>query len=591
MADSPKQRASSIAEEPQQDDALASDDDDGAPAAKPHPPVGGSPKPHPPVTGSPKRPGETPLRARSKTFGMSEEAFPPASGGPEPGRQSAADGRFFAPKTRRRDTVYASHVEVENSVEAFWRLCALHPRLIDEAEAAHEESLTAEEKDARAQRRRKRIRAKAEAAMAEFERLPEIERYDPQKQGDLDMYSEENLAIRERLRDDRRVCRMLERWWAGSSAHDDRDKNEALDHDEYERFYARLVHLVDPDDEMTELEIAEAMEDDFRSDSEGHAQVTKDEFVASVFELADNWTNSTDADEYVEFLKLGYDRVYGDLDDDDEVRFPDEWKPYLESGQTLTRMTLPQCTEFTLACIDAHSLARKNGSETSLAALCVNECRTRFNCKNERDVRKRVKALALALEHANCEDAHNDWLWLFSRMVGCYRISGRVKSIPPPGVDFVCKAFDEIEGMLKDSKRSLPSKLKCDEEKLAGTQSPRVGFIGVAPLKKWLAANVFRPLRISENDEPQLLHAILRVLEKMARSLESEARAQSITNADVNNFKVKDLVTCVEVMVLISNVWCAMHYDEFENRQKEKREQGREGGAALARVRRSRKKR
>ena len=268
----------------------------------------------------------------------------------------------------------------------------------------------------------------------------------------------------------------LERWWSGSSAHDDRDKNEALDHDEYERFYARLVHLVDPDDEMTELEIAEAMEDDFKSDSEGHAQVTKDEFVASVFELADNWTNSTDADEYVEFLKLGYDRVYGDLDDDDEVRFPDEWKAYLESGQTLTRMTLPQCTEFTLACIDAHSLARKNGSETSLAALCVNECRTRFNCKNERDVRKRVKALALALEHANAEDAHNDWLWLFSRMVGCYRISGRIKSIPPPGVDFVCKAFDEIEGMLKDSKRSLPSKLKCDEEKLAGTQSPRVGF-------------------------------------------------------------------------------------------------------------------
>ena len=87
------------------------------------------------------------------------------------------------------------------------------------------------------------------------------------------------------------------------------------------------------------------------------------------------------------------------------------------------------------------------------------------------------------------------------------------------------------------------------------------------------------------------MYAILRVLEKMARSLESEARAQSITNADVNNFKVKDLVTCVEVMVLISNVWCAMHYDEFENRQKEKREQGREGGAALARVRRSRKKR
>ncbi|KAH8054652.1 hypothetical protein JL722_8591 [Aureococcus anophagefferens] len=320
MADSPKQRASSIAEEPQQDDALASDDDDGAPAAKPHPPVGGSPKPHPPVTGSPKRPGETPLRVRSR---------------------------------------------------AIWT------------------------------------------------------------------YSEENLAIRERLATTA-ACRMLERWWSGSSAHDDRDKNEALDHDEYERFYARLVHLVDPDDEMTELEIA---------------------------------------------------------------------RPWRTTSSPRPRP-----------------------------------------------------------EHANAEDAHNDWLWLFSRMVGC-RISGRIKSIHA-GRDFVCKAFDEIEGMLKDSKRSLPSKLKS----ASSASLPQ----------KWLAANVFRPLRISENDEPQLLHAILRVLEKMARSLESEARAQSITNADVNNFKVKDLVTCVEVMVLISNVWCAMHYDEFENRQKEKREQGREGGAAAA---------
>ncbi|KAH8045736.1 hypothetical protein JL720_16578 [Aureococcus anophagefferens] len=487
MADSPKQRASSIAEEPQQDDALASDDDDGAPAAKPHPPVGGS-QAAPAGHGQPEAAGRD-AAAREVQDLRHERGGVPAGVG-RPGARPPIRGRraLLRSKTAARHGL-ASHVEVENSVEAFWRLCALHPRLIDEAEAAHEESLKAEERgDAAAQRIRPRPRP----------RWPSV--------------PHARAVVVRVLRDD------------------DRDKNEALDHDEYERFYARLVHLVDPDDEMTELEIAEAMEDDFKSDSEGHAQVTKDEFVASVFELADNWTNSTDADEYVEFLKLGYDR-----------------------------------------------------------------CRTRFNCKNERDVRKRVKALALALEHANAEDAHNDWLWLFSRMVGCYRISGRIKSIPPPGVDFVCKAFDEIEGMLKDSKRSLPSKLKCDEEKLAGTQSPRVGFcvgfIGVAPLKKWLAANVFRPLRISENDEPQLLHAILRVLEKMARSLESEARAQSITNADVNNFKVKDLVTCVEVMVLISNVWCAMHYDEFENRQKEKREQGREGGAALARVRRSRKKR
>ena len=49
----------------------------------------------------------------------------------------------------------------------------------------------------------------------------------------------------------------------------------------------RLVHLVDPDDDMTESEIHEAMEEDFKSDSNGTGAVTKDEFMASVFELAD----------------------------------------------------------------------------------------------------------------------------------------------------------------------------------------------------------------------------------------------------------------------------------------------------------------
>ena len=186
---------------------------------------------------------------------------------------------------RKRDTVYASHVEVANSVEAFWRVCATHPRLIAEAEEAHEESLTPEERAARNTLRRKRIRAKAEAAMREFEALADWEREDPQKQGDMEMYSEENLVVREELRDHLEVCRELEKWWGGSSAHDDRDKDDRLDHGEYESFYSRLVHLVDPDDDMTEFEIHEAMEEDFKSDAEGGTHVTKDEFVASCVEI------------------------------------------------------------------------------------------------------------------------------------------------------------------------------------------------------------------------------------------------------------------------------------------------------------------
>ena len=48
-------------------------------------------------------------------------------------------------------------------------------------------------------------------------------------------------------------------------------------------------------------------------------------FMSSIFQLADQWTGSTEAAEYVEFLSSSYATVFSDLAAEDELQFPDAW--------------------------------------------------------------------------------------------------------------------------------------------------------------------------------------------------------------------------------------------------------------------------
>ena len=246
-------------------------------------------------------------------------------------------------------------------------------------------------------------------------------------------------------------------------------------------------------------------------------------------------------------------------------------------------MTLPQATEFAVGLLDAYAEMKRNGDgeEPCLAELCITECRSRFKCHKDRDLKKRIKALALALENANAEATHNDWLWLFSRMLGCYRASGRIKAIPAKGVDFVVEAFHAIQDVIIDSRRNLPAKLQSKGQKLAGQAASRLGYVGLAPTKKWLLKSCFEPIGVTESSQPALLKAAFRVLAKLSTPLEQLAGEQGIKNADVNNLKVKDLVSVMDVMLLASNVWCAMHYNEFEGKNRVVREAGRAAGSVL----------
>lgn len=463
---------------------------------------------------------------------------------------------------------------------AFWQVCAEHPRLQESAEIAYEESITAEERAARAVQRRAKMRGAAETALARFASLSEAEKQEPQNQGSLDLYTDEAMSAREAARDDPAVCRELERWWSAAAAHMDRDKNAALDWVEYQVFYRGLVKLLDPGAEMELAEVRAAMEADFAADAGADGKVTRDEFQNSVFELADNWTCSTDAAEYADFLRVGYDKIFGDLDDADVLRLPEAWLPHAQCPRTIVPMSPSAATEFILQVYDAKATADAKGAGSarhlavggttvSLAELALGELRTKFNPRSEKDFRKRVKALVLAMERANDTGAggktFNAWIWLFSRLLGCYSVSGRVRAIPAAGVSFIVRSMASLTDVVAICRAALPSRLKTTEQKAcsSGKAGSHVGYVGLAPTRTWLR-QVNKEMGIRGAADAELLAAVDKVLDHLCEPIDDVLAANKLRD-EVGDVNVARVCGAADALLLVSNVWCAKHWDVCEN--------------------------
>jgi hypothetical protein len=95
---------------------------------------------------------------------------------------------------------------------------------------------------------------------------------------------------------------------------DDESHDLKRDAEEYGKFYKRLMGLLadndDPDDNMIDEEAKAAMEADFNCDSVADRFVDREEFMNWLFQLADQWCEDIDTDEYVCFLQRGFDVVY-----------------------------------------------------------------------------------------------------------------------------------------------------------------------------------------------------------------------------------------------------------------------------------------
>lgn len=450
-----------------------------------------------------------------------------------------------------------------NCVEGFFQLCHAAEgdgpsTLADATDVVADEALSDAERLARTVARRAKIKAKAEAAMRTLEALGADDRAERHNQGDLDHYSEAAMQAREALRDDPRICRELNRWWRGAVAHDDRDKNACLDRDEYETFYRRLVAMVDADGDLEKAEIETALAADFAADAGEDGRVTRDEFENSVFELADQWTASTDADEYVEFLTLGYAKVFSDMDTADKLLFPTEWTPYLKCATQLTAMPVNAATQLVCHCLAIYG--EQAGSE-SLAALVVTELKAKS--KNEKQLKKQVKAFSRRLEKASQRADFDDFLNLFARLVGCYTRSGRVKAMPREGAAFVARVFHSgLQPLSVEAHQVLPSRFKAPMQRrvASGKLSGSVGYCGLEPLLKWLPSNLYKAAGVKD---PQLKASVEKLIKTLARPSEDLLRAAGLD--PVGDYKTKDLVEAPVVLQVAANLWHAVHWDVLEN--------------------------
>jgi len=211
---------------------------------------------------------------------------------------------------------------------------------MDVVETINESVMTAVEMNVRHAARRARLEQEAAEHLARFEAMNLKEREAARHDGDLELYAEDNLLIREALFDSPKISYLLDQWWRAAETYIDRGKHGTrsgtLTFGEYALYHTRLHRIVEHHggEAVSEDEAKAIMEEDFKSDDTGKENaITREEFRYSVFQLADQWTYSLDEEDYVDFLRKGYQLVFKDLIETDKPDVtpepPTEWSKKL----------------------------------------------------------------------------------------------------------------------------------------------------------------------------------------------------------------------------------------------------------------------
>lgn len=116
-------------------------------------------------------------------------------------------------------------------------------------------------------------------------------------QGNLDFYSNDNLIQRKNIRNSEIIKRILSLWWKTC---DPLKHGGVLKMNEYLVLNTKIQKAVDPDFEPRHaLKMAKQ---DWKRDAQGKSALTEDMFNASIFEIADMWTDSVDVQDYAQCL-------------------------------------------------------------------------------------------------------------------------------------------------------------------------------------------------------------------------------------------------------------------------------------------------
>eukprot|EP00899_Mesostigma_viride_P002018 jgi/Mesvir1/11817/Mv00173-RA.2 len=132
-----------------------------------------------------------------------------------------------------------------------------------------------------------------------------------ERQVNLDMYSEENLRRRDKLRRHPLIRRCLDRWWhAIIIPKFDSDHDGYLSKWEYFLYHKALNEALNPNEEPISEEEAEKMaQEDWEHDCKGAHRISMEVFQDAMFELADLWVETVNAQDYIDFLDFLHFKV------------------------------------------------------------------------------------------------------------------------------------------------------------------------------------------------------------------------------------------------------------------------------------------
>jgi hypothetical protein len=305
--------------------------------------------------------------------------------------------------------------------------------------------------------RRERIRSAAAAALAEFDKLSDEEKAQVQNQGDMAMYTDEVQAIREALfESNKEVNAQLDAWWVAATLYLDKDGDADLDKQEYAEFHKRLLRLLDdPDEALSEEEALAAMHEDFAADAGPDGEVSKEEFRYSVFQLADQWTCTTSAGEYVEFLRTSFATVFSDLIENDRLRPPASWEAALKGGKKYNPLpesdVVERISELYQFKIKADAADDKMGKERDNLESFVLEYYEQKYGRGSKLFKKHFKAFVAGVFATidNFNAPSRDYVTLFAQQVNIYSKSNRIKPLPDKATDFLLDHLEDIVPLAK----------------------------------------------------------------------------------------------------------------------------------------------
>ena len=117
-----------------------------------------------------------------------------------------------------------------------------------------------------------------------------------QQQGDPSLNTEEAFISRQRLRRNPAIVAELMKWWESAGA-------SPMCFANYAAMHRKLYHeLLECEEDVDEVEAHEAALEDWAEDSGGADQLSCDAFCSAIFETADVYTRSIDAQVYVDWL-------------------------------------------------------------------------------------------------------------------------------------------------------------------------------------------------------------------------------------------------------------------------------------------------